>query len=212
LLVAPSACLHPRAMHTFAAMAKALNRSPVYLKGLQARFELPAPGGTAYSDAYVAFLRSIIHLRILGVTEAALLHLWRLERKLLTLLNVDSTGSATWFLDACGQTSHRNRRLLLSNYDLGVAIPSGTLQLGLNFREAMPELFAGKEMGEDALRVLEKYLKTLATIRRDLTNELPQVHAAVKRSRRLLGATTCTDRSNRAKRNLPLRDDRLSPS
>jgi hypothetical protein len=175
-------------MHTFGAMAKALNRSPVYLKGLQTRFELPAPGGAAYSDAYVAFLQSIIHLRILGVTEAALLHLWGLERKLLTLIHVDSTGSATWFLDACGQTSHRNRRLLLSNYDLGVAIPSGTLQLGLNFREAMPELFAGKEMGEDALRVLEKYLKALATIRHDLTNELPQVRAAVKRARRSLGA------------------------
>lgn len=183
-------------MHTLGAMAKALNRSPVYLKGLQTRFELPVPDATAaYSDAYVAFLRSIIHLRILGVSEAALLQLWRLEKKLLTLINVDSTGSATWFLDACSQTSHRNRRLLLSNYDLGVAIPSGTLQLGLNFREAMPELFASKEMGEDALRVLEKYLKALAAIRRDLTNELPQVRTAVKRANGLLGATVSAERS-----------------
>lgn len=186
-------------MHTFGAMAKALNRSPVYLKGLQARFELPVLAAAAYSDAYLTFLRSIVHLRILGVTEAALLELWGLEKKLLMLIHVDSTGSATWFLDACGQTLHRNRRLLLSNYDIGVAIPSGTLQLGLNFREAMPELFAGKEMGEDALRVLEKYLKALTTIRLDITNELPHVRAAVKRTRGLAGATASVRRSVRSK-------------
>src|SRR5450759_191210 len=35
---------------TFSEMAKALNRSPVYLSGLQKRFELPVFEGTAYSD------------------------------------------------------------------------------------------------------------------------------------------------------------------
>lgn len=179
-------------MHTLAELAQNLNRPAVYLRGLETRFALPAPQGGSYSGAYATFFRTVSQLRILGVSESALVRLWELEKKLLALLNVDSTGSPTWFLDACGQTSHRGRRLLLSNYDLGVAIPSGTLQLGLNFRKAMPELFAGKEMGEDALRVLEKYLKALAVIRTDMANELPQVRIAVKKARSLLGATTPT--------------------
>ena len=173
-------------MHTFAGLAHALNRSPVYLRGLQTRFALPVLDGAAYPDAYLAFLRSVVFLRALGVSEDALLRLWRLETKLLTLLHVDSTGSPTWFLDACGQTTHRKRRLLLTNYDLGVAIPARMLQLGLNFGDALPELFAGKEMGEDALRVLEEYLTALATIRRDVGDELPHVLAAVSFARRLV--------------------------
>ena len=33
---------HPRGVHTLAEMAERLNRSTVYLSGLQKRFELPA--------------------------------------------------------------------------------------------------------------------------------------------------------------------------
>ena len=44
-------------MHTLGDMAKALNRSPVHLAGLQKRFELPVFEGAAYSDAFVAYLR-----------------------------------------------------------------------------------------------------------------------------------------------------------
>jgi len=36
---------HPRVMQAFSDMAKALNRSPVYLTGLQKRFELPTFDG-----------------------------------------------------------------------------------------------------------------------------------------------------------------------
>ena len=173
-------------MHTFADLAHALNRSPVYLRGLQTRFALPVLEGAAYSAAYVAFLRAVIYLRTFGISEDALLKLWHLEKKLLTLLHADSTGSPTWFLDACGQTAHRRRRLLLTNYDLGVAIPSRILQLGLNFGDALPELFAGKEMGEDAFRVLEEYLTALATIRRAVAGELPHTRAAVAWARALV--------------------------
>lgn len=174
------------AMHTFADLARTLNRSPVYLRGLQTRFALPMLEGAAYPAAYLAFLRTVIFLRTFGVSEEALLRIWHLEKKLLTLLHADSTGSATWFLDACGPTTHRKRRLLLTNYDLGVAIPSRMLQLGLNFGDALPELFAGKEMGEDALRVLEEYLRALATLRRDVGDELPHARAAVGWARTLL--------------------------
>ncbi len=78
----------------------------MYLHGLQARFELPTFEGAGYSEAYLEFLRGIISLRVLNVSEESLRDLWRLEIKLLQLLHVDSTGSKTWFLDSCGQTGH----------------------------------------------------------------------------------------------------------
>ncbi|MEI7820816.1 MAG: hypothetical protein WCK55_07850 [Verrucomicrobiota bacterium] len=176
-------------MHTFADLARTLNRSPVYLRGLQTRFALPVLEGAAYPAAYLAFLRTVIFLRTFGVSEDALLRLWNLETKLLTLLHVDSTGSPTWFLNACGQKTCRKRRLLLTNHDLGVAIPARMLQLGLNFGDALPELFAGKEMGEDALRVLEKYLTALAAIRREVGDEIPHVSAALSFARQLVPQT-----------------------
>jgi hypothetical protein len=64
-------------------------------------------------------------------------------------------------LDSCGQTTEMKRRLLLTNHDLGVEIHTRMLQPDLNFAVSAPELFAGPEMGEDALRVLGKYLKPL---------------------------------------------------
>ena len=167
-------------MHTFGDMATALNRSTVYLSGLQKRFELPAFEGAVYSPAYVAFLRGVIYLRTFDISEESLRDLWRLEKKLLQLLHVDSTGSPTWFLDSCGMTTHPKRRLLLSNYDLGVPITPGELQTGLNFADTLPELFAGKEMGEDALRVLRECLKIRSRIHADIATELPHVRAAIK--------------------------------
>ena len=151
-------------MHTLGDIAKSLNRSALYLTGLQNRFKLPATKGPGYSDAYLAFLRTVVHLRILSISEKSLLELWQFEKKLLQLLHVDSTGSPTWFLDSCGQTGCPRQRLLLSNYDLGAELPTGGLQLGLNFTEALPELFAGKDMGEDTLRVLSDYLKRYTAI------------------------------------------------
>ena len=105
-------------MITFGDMAKELNRSTIYLSGLQKRFDLPAFEGAAYSPAYVAFLRSIIAFRTFDIPEEILRDLWHLEKKLLHLLHVDSTGSRTWFLDFCGVAQHSERRLLLTNYDL----------------------------------------------------------------------------------------------
>ncbi len=167
-------------MHTLIDIAKSLNRSNVYLHGLQVRFDLPSFKGAGYSGAYLAFLRNIVFLRLLNVSEESLRDLWHLEKKLLQLLHVDSTGSPTWFLDACGQTANRGRRLLLSNYDLGVPLPSRIVQLGLNFSETLPELFAGKEMGEDALRVLAEYLKHDSRIRAQLADEIPLVRNAIQ--------------------------------
>lgn len=170
--------------HTFAELVTKLNRSSVYLRGLQDRFQLPVLKDAGYSDAYFAFLRTVVFLRTLSISEEALRNLWNIEKKLLQLLHADSTGSRTWFLDSCGVATHSKRRLLLTNYDLGVEIPAKTLQLGLNFANRPPELFAGKEMGEDALRVLNNYLKLYAQIRSDIETEVPLVRAAASWAKR----------------------------
>lgn len=167
-------------MHTLGDMARALNRSTVYLSGLQKRFELPVFAGAAYSPAYVAFLRALIALRTFDIAEETLRDLWQLEQKLLQLLHLDSAGSSIWFLDSCGATTHPERRLLLTNHDLGVPLTGSEVQTGLNFANSLPELFAGKEMGEDALRVLRECLKLRTRILADIATELPNVRAAVK--------------------------------
>ncbi len=166
-------------MRTFADIAKALNRSTVYVSGLQSRFELPMFNGPGYSDAYLAFLQTVVHLRTLSITEETLRDLCHIEKKLLVLLHADSTGSPTWFLDSCGATTSPKRRLLLTNYELGAEVHGKGLQLGLNFADTAPELFAGQEMGEDALRVLNEYRKLYARIAADVKAELPQVRAAM---------------------------------
>lgn len=172
-------------MHTFTDLANTLNRPAVYLSGLQARFELPVLEGAGYSEAYLAFLRVVVHLRVLGISEERLRELWDIEKKLLTLLHLHSTGSVTWFLDSCGATTHAKRRLLLSNHDVGVEVQGTGLQMGLNFAEKTPELFAGKEMGEDVLRVLQEYRKLYARIGEDIKAELPHVREAVVWARRV---------------------------
>ena len=171
-------------MHTLGDMSKAVNRPHLYLREVLKRFEVPLANADNYSAADLAFLRPVIFLRTLNIAEDRLRELWHLERKLLQLLHVDSTGSPTWFLDACGQTSHPRRRLLLSNYDLGIALPVRALQLGLNFAEGLPEFFASKEMGEDALRVLGDILKLYNGISSDVVAERPFAIAANRWARR----------------------------
>ncbi len=172
-------------MHTFADLAKALNRSTVYVSGLQSRFELPAFDGAAYSDAYLAFLQTVVHLRTLSIAEETLRDLWHIEKKLLQLLHADSTGSPTWFLDSCGAKTIPKRRMLLSNHDLGAGIQAKGVQLGLNFADTAKELFPGNQMGEDALRILNDYHKVYARISAEVKAELPHVRAAVAWSKRV---------------------------
>lgn len=169
--------------HSLIDIARELKRPVIYLHGLQTRFELPEY--EAYSDAYLEFLTKLVHLRALSITEESLRNLWHIEKKLLLILHADNTGSQTWFLDACGATSHPEQRLLLSNYNIGVEIPSKSLQLGLNFSDKLPELFTGRQMGEDGLRVLHDYLQLCTRIRSDIRAELPLLRAAIRRGRQL---------------------------
>jgi hypothetical protein len=172
-------------MHTLSDMAKNLNRPNVVLHGFQSRFELPPSKGACYSDAYLAFLRTIVYLRMLNIAEEHLLKLWHLEKKLLTLLHVNSTDSPTWFLDACGASSHPRNRLLLTNFDMGMELKFQAVQLGLNFSEEATELFSGKEMGEDALRILGQYLKLHTRVQSEVSKEMQLIGDASRWARRI---------------------------
>ncbi len=172
-------------MHTLNEMAKSLNRSTVDVCRLQSRFALQSFVGAGYSEAYLAFLRTVVYLRRLAVSEQSLLDLWHVEKKLLQLLHADSSDSPTWFLDSCGATARPRHRLLLTNFDLGGEAQGKEIQLGLNFSASTPELFAGNEMGEDALRVLNDYRKLHARIRAGVKAELPQIRAAAAWAKRV---------------------------
>ncbi|MDO8543200.1 MAG: hypothetical protein Q7S40_22420 [Opitutaceae bacterium] len=161
-----------------------MNRPQLYLREVFRRFDVPLAKDDRYSDAHLAFLRTVVFLRTLNIAEDRLRDLWHLEKKLLQLLHVDSAGSPTWFLDACGLTSHPRRRLLLTNFDLGFALPARAVQLGLNLAEKLLELFAGKEMGEDAIRVLGESLKLHHAICADVVAERPHVISANRWARR----------------------------
>ena len=160
-------------------MGKILNRSTSYLRRLQKRFDLPVCKGSGYSQSYLQFLRTVIGLRTLHVEEDVLLQLWHIEKKLLQLLHADSTGSSSWFIDSCGSTGKRTHRLLLSNFDMGVYLPSGTVQLGLPFSDTLTELFTASEMGEDVLLLLGDYLKVYDRIRNSVKAETPLLYFAL---------------------------------
>mgnify|MGYP001227000981 FL=1 len=172
-------------MHTFAQLARQLKRSTVELAGLQSRFDLPILSGSTYSAAYLSFLGKLIHLRSLHVAEEALRDLWTMEKKLLHILRVDSTGSPTWFLDACGATDHPEQRLLLTNHNLGLPVDGDALQPGLDFLPNQPpELFAVEVMGEDALKLLAEYRRLFDPIRRSIRERLEELTGALAWARK----------------------------
>jgi hypothetical protein len=170
-------------MKNMQTMSERLGRPAVWISGVQKRFGLPVL--ESYSEGYEAFLRKIVHLRVLGVSEESLREFWAVERKLIEVLYLDPQSSPTWMVDACAYASDPNRRLLLSNIDLGFPLPATDLQIGLNFASYSPELFAGKEMGEDALRLISDYRTRLTTIRLSLGSESKVLREALKWKRSL---------------------------
>jgi len=73
---------------------------------------------------------------------------------------------------------------MLSNFDIGVYLAPGTLQLGLQFSETTKELFTGKEMGEDALALLDAYLKASSVLVDAIPAELPNLRTATRLGKR----------------------------
>ena len=150
----------------------------VWISGIQKRFGLPVL--ESYPEGYEAFLRKILHLRVLGVSEESLRDFWAVERKLIEVLHLDPQSSPTWMVDACAVAADPDRRLLLSNIDLGFPLPATDLQIGLNFAASSQELFAGRDMGEDALRLISDYRTRLAVIRSSVASESRILRDALK--------------------------------
>ncbi len=165
---------------TLGDMAKALNRPTFQLMHLQKTFELPVLEGAAYSPAYFALLRKLVHLHLLGISEKSLLELWKTEKHLLQLLHFDATGSPTWFLDEGTHVRNPERRLLLTNHDLGPEFLNRMLQPRLDFAIAPRALFSHKEVGDDAQRVLERYRKLYAEVQSQAAAEAEQLRHALR--------------------------------
>ena len=165
---------------TLGDMARALNRPAVYLVSLQKRFELPVLEGAAYSPAYFALLRKIVHLELLGIPEKELVELWKTEKHLLQLLHFDCNGSPTWFLDEGTHVHNPERRLLLTNHDLGPEFSRKALQPQLDFDPKAHGLFSHKEAGDDVRRVLDRYLALFADLQDQAATEAEQLRHALR--------------------------------
>jgi hypothetical protein len=159
-------------------VAEGLGRPVIWISGIQKRFGLPVL--EKYPEGYESFLRKVVHLRVLGVSEETLREFWAVERKLIEVLHLDTQSSPTWMVDACAVPADPDRRLLLSNIDLGFPLPATDLQIGLNFAASSPELFAGKDMGEDALRLLSDYRTRLTGIFLSVASESRILRDALK--------------------------------
>ena len=165
---------------TLGEMARALNRPAIQITHLQKTFELPVLEGAAYSPAYFALLRKLVHLNLLGLSEKSLVELWKTEKHLLQLLHFDATGSPTWYLDECTHVRNPERRLLLTNHDLGPEILNRMLQPRLDFAVAPRALFSHKEVGDDAQRILERYRKLYADLQAQAADEAVQLRNALR--------------------------------
>ena len=161
--------------HAFAELCRRLGKSSAYVRNVQSILGLHIPAdGEGYSDAYAAFLETVIALRTFSVAFDEIADLFEVEQKILCLLKIDSlTSSPTWYLDACGKTVVSGKRLLLTNHDLGGSITADGVQFHLDFRGSLPELFSGPEMGEDVRRVMDTYIERLARVRARVKTEEP---------------------------------------
>jgi hypothetical protein len=174
-------------MKSMKLMAEGLGRPVVWVAGVQKRFALPVR--ESYPEGYESFLRKIIHLRVLGVAEETLREFWAVERKLIEVLHLDPQSSPTWMVDACAVDADPERRLLLSNIDLGFPLPATDLQIGLNFAATSHELFDGRDMGEDALRLISDYRTRLSAIRSSVASESRILRNALKWGKGLIVST-----------------------
>jgi len=165
---------------TLGEMAKALNRPAIVLTHLQKTFELPVLEGTAYPPAYFALLRKLIHLQLLGIAERSLVELWKTEKHLLQLLHFDGVDSSTWYLDECIRGRHVDRRLLLTNHDLGPEFSRQALQPHLDFAPRSRGLFSHKEVGDDVQRVLARYRELYTTLQTQAAAEAGQLRQALR--------------------------------
>ena len=150
-------------------LAEKLGRPALWISRMRKRFGLPVL--EQYPECYEAFLRKVRDLRNLGVSDEKLGALWDVERKIIAILHLDLGGGELSLIEGYTVDADPDHRLLLSNADLGVPLMALDLQTGLDFQVRPLELFEGKEMGEDALRLLREYRKLLKEIMETVARE-----------------------------------------
>jgi hypothetical protein len=159
-------------------LSEKLGRPALWISRMRKRFGLPVL--EQYPECYETFLRKVRDLRNLGVSEEKLGALWDLERKIIAILHLDLGGGELSLIEGCSVEADPDHRLLLSNADLGVPLMALDLQTGLDFQVRPPELFEGKAMGEDALRLLREYRKLLKEIMETVAGETKVLKASLR--------------------------------
>ena len=167
---------------SFYEFCRRLGKSSPYVYHLQSKLGLNIPDkGEDYTEAYLAFMQTVVSLRTFSVPLDDIGQLFDTEKKLLKLLNVDRlTHSRTWYLDACGQVfSNVETRLMLTGYDFDLYIKPGSIQSNLDFGPKEAELFTGHEMGEDARRVFDVYVRQRDAVMERVQQEIPVLERAL---------------------------------
>lgn len=83
-------------------------------------------------------------------------------------------------IEGCAVEADTKYRLLLSNAELGVPLMAQEVQAGLDFHQRPRELFDGREMGDDALRLLREYRLLLQEVRDVLGREVKVLKESIK--------------------------------
>ena len=154
---------------TLSELSDRLGRPVLWMSRMRKQFGLPVL--EQYPECYQNFLRKIRDLKNLGASDEKLVNLWNLERRLIDILHLDLGDGHLSHIQGCSVEADPERRLLLSNAELGVPLMARDLQTGLDFQALPKELFEGREMGDDALRILREYSnlleETLKTVARE---------------------------------------------
>jgi len=178
--------------YTFTELCNALGKGSFYVRNLQKNLSLPVCHGkgknNGYSPPYLIFLEKVVAMRAFNVPLQKIVDLFEIEKKVLTLLHLDSLcQSDTWYFGSAEPDELSDGHLLLSGHDLGFPIADGDIQHNLDFAEREAELFNGEEMGEDVRRVLTKYRAMVDDIRATIRKEQPVLRSALDWAEALWG-------------------------
>lgn len=194
--------------YTFTELCNALGKGSFYVRNLQKSLGLPVIHGrddgkkarprrrtrkkiekkSGYSARYLVFLEKVVAMRAFNVPLSKIVELFEVEKKILTLLHLDSLYDAdTWYFGSAEPQELSDGHLLLTGHDLGFPIVDGDIQHNLDFAERETELFDGEEMGEDVRRVLTKYHAMVHEIRSTIRKEQPVLRNALDWAEALWG-------------------------
>jgi hypothetical protein len=157
------------AMIKMSELCRTLGRSPAYIRKIQAALKIPMHKDGTLPESIIPLIEKVLMLRAFSVPLEDIAELFRRERHVLESLRMDSLSTSSyWYLESCGQPSsehQRERRLFLTDYDVGFDLAGGQVQAHLDFGRNQHELFTRAEMGDDSLRHIDRYFRQLDSVR-----------------------------------------------